>query len=172
MGIRLSLVADVVLKTFQSLTRVTQLHHDGIIVGDWNHVVPGTENAYARMVEVMTEHNIDTAGHPPIWAWRGTLRLSDADSLFNAEHELTKGFATLTLRAPEHLVLLSDYGHWCDTVMPPVGALSHPWQPKRRDPNSHHPEQACLPYLRLEWVSTVEPLPTTGWDSLDLETPL
>ena len=161
---------DPLLRTFQSLTRIEQLQHDGILVGSWDHVLPGTEDAYLRMVEVMTEHGIDTNGRPPIWAWRGPLRLADADSLFNAEHELSSSFVTVAFRAPQHVVLLSDYGHWCDALMPPADGPIEPWQPRRRDNDSRHPEQACLPHLRLEWVSTIKPLPTTGWGTLDLET--
>lgn len=32
--------------------------------------------------------------------------------------------------------------------------------------------QATPPYLSSEWVTAVEPLPTTGWDELDLTTPV
>ena len=162
-------MADLVLRTFQPLSRVAQLQHDGILVGDWEHVLSGVEPAYARMVEVMTEHGISTGGRPPIWAWQGLLRLVDADLLFNAVHELSRGFATLTFRAPDHLVLLSDYGHWCDAWMAPAGELVHSWQPKSRRPGSSHPEQASLPYLRHDWVTDIKPLPTTGWDTLNLQ---
>lgn len=167
---RLKDVPHLLLRTFQSLNRITQLQHNGTLVGSWDRVLPGTEDAYLRMVEVMTEHGIDTGGCPPVWAWSGALRLADADSLFNAEHELSGGFATVTFRAPQHLVLLCDYEHWCDALMPPADAPIAPWQPKRRDSGSRHPEQACLPHLRLEWVRTIQLLPTSGWDSLDLET--
>lgn len=140
-------------------------------LGGWDHVLPGTEHAYMRMVEVMAEHGIDTDGRPPVWAWRGPLRLEDADSLFNAEHELSKGFATLTFRASDRLVLLSDYGHWCDALVASTGISADLWQPICRAKSSHHPEQACLVHLRIEWVTDIKPLPTTGWDILDLNTP-
>lgn len=32
--------------------------------------------------------------------------------------------------------------------------------------------QATLPSLSSEWVTAIEPLPTTGWDELDLTTPV
>lgn len=163
---------DLVLRTFQSLERVEQLQDDGVLVSDWEHVALGTENAYARIVEVMREHGIDTGGRPPVWAWRGLVRLRDADSLFDAVHELSRGYATVTFRAPKHLVLLSDYAHWCDVLMAPAGTPAHQWQPQRRAEGSHQPEQACLPYLRLDWVTDIKSLPTSGWDTLDLETPL
>lgn len=165
-------MADLVLQTFQSLARVAQLQNDGTLVSDWEHVLSGTEHAYARIVEVMTEHGIDTGGRPPIWAWHGLLRLVDADLLFDPVHELSRGFATLTFRAPDRLVLLSNYGYWCDALLAPADGQVGSWRPRRRDPGSFHPEQACLPYLRLHWVTDIKPLPTTGWDTLDLETSL
>ena len=165
-------MADLVLRTFQPLTRVVQLQNDGTLVADWEHVVPGTEHAYARMVEVMSEHGINTDGRPPIWSWHGPLRLIDADLLFDAVHELSRGFATLTFRAPDHLVLLCDYGHWCDALMAPPDYPVHLWRPAPRAAGSFHPEQACLPYLHLDWVTDIKPLPTSGWDTLDLEAPL
>ena len=109
---------DLVLRTFQPLERVTQLRGDGVLLGDWTHVIPGTERGYRRLVEVMEERGIPTAGRPPLWAWHGVVRLIDAAMLFDATHELSRGFATITFRAPEHLVLLSDYGHWCDVMLP------------------------------------------------------
>ena len=95
---------DLVLRSFQSLERVAQLQRSRALRGDWTHVLRGNENAYARMVEVMTEQGIDTGGRPPVWAWHGVLRLLDADLLFDAKEKLSKGFATLTFRAPDHLV--------------------------------------------------------------------
>lgn len=161
-------MSDLVLRTFQPLERVIQLRDNGLLLGDWKHVLPGTEHGYLRMVEVMEERGIPTTGRPPLWAWHGVLRLVDADSLFDATHELSRGFATITFRAPEHLVLLSDYGHWSDVMLSGESYLRQ-WQPQRRTSSSHHPEQACLPYLELGWVTGVELLPTTGWDTLDLE---
>lgn len=165
-------MANLVLRTFQPLSRVAQLQHDRTLIGDWGHVRPGNERAYARMVEVMTEHGISTDGRPPIWAWHGPLRLIDADLLFDPVHELSRGIATLTFRAPADLVLLCDYGHWCDALMAPAADPAQPWQPAGRTADSLHPEQACLPYLRREWVTNIKPLPVAGWDTLDLETPL
>lgn len=165
-------MADLVLRTFQSLARAEQLQDDGILEADWEHVMPGTEHAYARMARVMSEHGINTNGRPPIWAWRGVLRLSDADSLFDRIHELSRGVAILTFWAPEDLVLLSDYSHWCDALTAAAGVPLSSWWPQRRNQTGHHPEQACLPYLRLDWVTDIKPLPTADWDSLDLATPL
>lgn len=160
----------LILRTFQPLHRVAQLQHEGLLVADWNHLVPGTERPYARMVEVMAEHGIDTSGRPPVWAWRGPLRLFDADLLVDAVHELSRGFATLTFHAPDHLVLLSDYKDWCEALMTPASTPIDRWRPQAHRPGSFHPEQACLPYLHLDWVSDIKPLPTAGWNTLDLET--
>lgn len=162
---------ELVLRTFQPLERVAQFRRDGVLLGDWQHVISGTERGYRRLVEVMEERGIPTAGRPPVWAWHGVVRLVDADSLFDATHELCRGFATITFRAPERLVLLTDYGHWCDVMLSDEASL-RAWRPRRRAKSRHHPEQACLPHLELSWVTHIEPLPTTGWDTLDLETEL
>ena len=107
-----------------------------------------------------------------MWAWHGDLRLRDVADLFDPEHELTRGFVTVAFRAPEDLVVLSDYVHWCDVLMGPAGAATVAgWQPRRRDPHSWHPEQACLPYLRAEWVTGVRRLPVSGWGDRDQERP-
>lgn len=160
---------DLVLRSFQPLERVAQLQRSGVLRGDWGHVVRGTERAYARMVEVMTEKGIDTDGRPPVWAWHGVLRLLDADLLFDAKEELSKGFATLTFRAPDHLVLLSDYADWCDLLMAPPEVPVGQWMPQPHAADGFHLEQACLPYVLMDWVTDIQPLPTTDWDDLDLE---
>ncbi len=126
--------------------------------------------AVRNSVEVMTQHGIDTSGRPPVWAWHGLLTLRDAEMLFDPVHELSRGFATITFRAPERLVLYSDYGHWCDALLASGG--THEWEPRRRVKRGCHPEQACLPYLRLDWVIDIIRLPISGWDTLDLEKPL
>lgn len=163
---------DLVLRSFQSLERVAQLQRSRALRGDWTHVLRGNENAYARMVEVMTEQGIDTGGRPPVWAWHGALRLLDADLLFDAEEELSKGFATVTFCAPDHLVLLSDYADWCDLLMAPPETPVDQWRPRPHIAGSLHPEQACLPYLLMDWVTDIQPLPTTDWNDLDLDAPL
>lgn len=155
------------LKTFQRLSRVQRLCHDGVLVGDWSHVPRGTEAAYARMVAVMAEQGISCAGRPPVWAWAGPLTLMDAALLLDPAHELSQGYATLAFDAPADLVLLTDYGDWCDAVLADVAR----WTPGPVT-TGRHPAQATLPLLRLEWVSDVVPLPTLGWDELDLDQPV
>lgn len=122
------------------------------------------------MVDAMRRSGVDTGGRPPVWAWQGVLRLRDATSLFDPQHELVRGFATVELDAPDDLVVLSDYGKWCDYLMAPVGSVGE-WNPGALDPHSAVPVQACLPSLRSEWVRTVRPLPTTGWEQIDQERP-
>lgn len=159
----------VELRTFQSLGRVAQLKADGMLVGDWSHVDVAHVAAFRRMIEVMALRGIDTAGRPPVWAWRGSVRLRDAALLFDPEQELVRGFATVTFEAPERFVVLSDYAHWCDLLFDPVDASVAAWEPRRREDHSHHPEQACLPHLRADWVTRVRLLPKSGWDDLDQE---
>lgn len=164
----------VELRTFQPLTRVALLRADGVLVGEWSRVDAANVPAFRRMVEVMALRGVDTAGRPPVWAWHGDLRLRDAALLFDPEHELAKGFAAVAFRAPEDLVVLSDYAHWCDVLIGPAadaGSVAA-WEPRRRDPLSRHPDQACLPYLRAEWVTGVRRLPVSGWDDLAQEQPV
>lgn len=69
------------------------------------------------MVEVMAERGIDCRGRPPIWAWHSDVRLWDAALLFDPQHELSRGFARMTFAAPAELVMVSDYGQWCEVLL-------------------------------------------------------
>lgn len=111
---------------------------------------------------------VETQGRPPIWAWHGPLRLRDASSLFDPEHELVHGFATLDLEVPDELIVLTDYGQWCDYLMSPVLQLGD-WRPEAVVRMDDVLLQACLPYLRSEWVQAMRPPPRTGWDAIDEE---
>lgn len=164
------------LKTFQPLARVDELHRTGRLVGDWTTVGgPLVVPRYQRMVQEMAAHGIDCHGHPPTWAWHGRVTLLDASMLLNAEHELSQGWATITFDAPEELVLLSDYAHWCDFLFEDTD-----WEPARFRTVEERAlldwagltcgVQATLPHVQGEWVDTIEPLPTHGWDELDLNT--
>lgn len=159
----------LLLRTFQRLDRVEQLNREGRLIADWAHVVPGTERAYARMVEVMAATGIDTEGRPPMWAWHGTLRLQDAALLFDPVHELSAGFATVTFSAPAECALLCGYADWCDLLMARDGQDQRDWQPSPLPRAKRHPDQACLPYVLAEWVVGIEPLPLIGWDEIDLD---
>lgn len=159
----------VKLRTFQPLRRVAQLQADGVLVSDWSHIDDAHVAAFRRMIEVMAARGIDTGGLPPMWAWRGTLRLRDAALLLDPEHELAHGFATVTFNAPDDLVVLSDYAQWCDMLFGPVDESTATWQPRRRNTRGRHPEQACLPRVNAEWVTRIRPLPRSGWDDLDQE---
>ncbi len=149
------------------MTRVQQLQHEGILVGDWSHVLPGTEKAYRRMVEVMTERGINCHGKPVIWAWHGNVRLSDAVLLLDPERELSRGIATVTFTAPTEMVMVSDYGQWCEALF----LNADVWDPAPPVPGPH-PAQATLPHLRADWVHSIDLPPVDGWDDLDLERPL
>lgn len=156
------------LQTFQLLSRLAELDEAGVISGDWEYVLGGCDEAYRGMVQFMERVGVDTAGCPPIWAWHGPLHLWDASSLFDPEHELVHGFATVDLEVPDEMIVLSDYGQWCEYLMTPVSELGE-WVPDRIVPTEGVLVQACLPLLRAEWVRAVRPLPRTGWDELDDE---
>ncbi len=149
----------VLLRTFQPLTRVT-----GDLVGDWDRVPPGLVAPYRAMVAAMERAGVGTGGRPPVWAWHGELRLIDAMLLFDAEHELSRGFATVEFDAPAGLVVESDYGRWNDFLAASLEGRECAWE---LGPVAREPVQVCLPYVRASWVRDVRPLPTGGWDRLD-----
>ncbi|WP_232665772.1 hypothetical protein [Pseudonocardia sp. TRM90224] len=159
----------MLVRTFQRLVRVDKLYTDGRLLGDWSLVVPGYEPAYRGMVAAMARAGVDTGGRPPIWGWHGRLTLGDAAMLFNAEHELSLGFATLDLAAPDELVVRSDYGAWNDYMSDVFEGKPAEWDPAGRP--AQVPAQICLPFLLAEWVLAVRPLPTSGWEDLDWSLP-
>ncbi|QGU03260.1 hypothetical protein CKALI_12110 [Corynebacterium kalinowskii] len=158
------------LKTFQPLTRVRTLEATGELRGSWAQILSVSyDPAYRDMVSEMARAGIDCAGNPPIWAWYGPLALIDATMLLNEEYDLPKGYATITFTAPRDLVLLSEYGPWCEALFP-----YRPWRaptpPLIPDPAVQL--QATLPVIRASWVSDITELPTSGFDELDMEQPV
>ena len=152
------------LRTFQRLSRVADLERDGVLTGDWSRVPEYVREPYRAMVAEMERAGIHTAGRPPVWAWRGPLQLLDASMLFDPEYELSTGYATIRFDAPPELAVVSDYGRWNDFL-----ADGGPWSP---GPVRGGLVQVCVPYLSLEWVRQVDPLPVSGWDEMDLSKPV
>lgn len=174
-------MTGVVLRTFQLRSRIAQLEADGVLLGDWDWVSPGLRDGYRAMIAAMARLGVDTQGLPPIWSWYGDLRLFDATSLLDPQHQLSAGYATVEFEAPHGLVVASDYGAWNDhlaalltggptesTVV--CAPMSVARRPDRRS-WAQSPEQVCLPYLRHEWVREIRLLPTSGWDAMDLSQP-
>lgn len=151
------------LKTFQPLPQVARLKETGTLTGDWDRICSCSwTDAYRGMVSNMATHGIDCAGNPPIWAWWGPLTLGDAFLLYDLEHDLPQGFATITFNAPTNLVFLSDYDEWNDALFPYT-----PWTPAPLPPTPGQQLQATLPYLDLAWVTGISPLPTADFYELD-----
>lgn len=166
----------MLLRTFQRLSRVAELERSGELVGDWDRVPATLRDAYRAMVAARADVQVDTHGRPPIWAWRGHPRLLDAALLLDEEYELSTGYATVEFEAPTNLVVVSDYGVWNDYLAALLDGRPSRWQiaPTGRSgdpPGGSGPEQACVPYLRADWVREVRPLPTTGWAELDRSRP-
>lgn len=166
----------MLLRTFQPTERVAAFTDGGSLVGGWEHVPESLRPAYRAMVAAMAETGVDTGGRPPVWAWWGELRLLDALSLLNPEHQLSTGYVTVEFDAPAELVVASDYGVWNDylaalfdgsSVTRELGvrAISAPL-------GQRGPTQVCLPYLRADWVRDIRPLPRSGWDELDPSQPV
>lgn len=168
----------MILRSFQRLTRVASLTATGALVGDWTYVPEADRPAYRAMVAAMAAAGVDTGGRPPVWAWHGEPRLIDAALLLDQEQELSSGYATVEFDAPEPLVALSDYSAWNDHLFEMFNDRPARWSvgtgrwlgPPAK-PRAAHPTQACLPYLRAEWLLDVRPLPRTGWDELDTSRP-
>lgn len=154
------------LKTFQLLDRVGQLEREQLLTGDWAHVQDWDRHGYRLMVDAMARHGIDTGGRPPIWAWAGRVTLLDASLLLNTEHDLPRGYATVTFTVPAEQALIGDYGHWCDALAEgPHLARYDPVPPRP----GVHAAQACVAALPASAVTGVSPLPRDGWDDLDLD---
>lgn len=163
----------MILRSFQRLSRVASLSASGALFGDWAHVPASQHPGYRAMVAAMSVAGVDTGDRPPIWAWHGELHLVDAALLFDEQHELRTGYATVEFDAPDSLVTLSDYGAWNDHLYEVFhgrpacwSAGAARWLGPPADPDTSHPAQACLPHLRAEWLLDVRPLPApagTNW---------
>ena len=129
----------------------------------------------------MEKRGIPCQNNPPIWAFHSCEAWLNPPTFFTArallsDIALESGMTTIVFDAPDDLVLLSSYRIWgafwseMDGV---TGAI-----PKRRWGRMFNLKyfkegddlQACLPYLRLEWVTAVRPLviPINKEDPLDM----
>ena len=154
------------LVSFQPLSRVAQLHREGVLRGDWAHVPGGWDRAYRLMSARMTALGIECDGRPPMWAFPGRRTWGDAFGLLG-EHDLEIGYAALTFTAPTELVLLTDYDEWCDALR--SGRWAGDTIPLSRA--AERGLQATLPRIELGWASHVTRLPRHGIFDLDWDTP-
>ena len=156
-------MSEVLLWSFQPAARVAELNATGQLVGAWEHVLPGMDDAHPRayraMVEAMERAGITTRGRPPVWAWGGSCGVTVLDAHMLVGDPLWDGYATIEFSAPTELVLASDYGAWNDYISDLFdGRLAVPrWDV----PTAIADElvQVCLPALRAEWVRGIRPLP-------------
>lgn len=155
----------MILKTFQPRARLRELECTGRLVGDWDRVDPFYLPAYRDMVAAMEERGIDCQGRPPVWAWSGPVTLTDAFLLLDEDHDLRRGYVTITVDAPPELVLLSDYGAFNDAL-----DARTPWVPGPLPTSVVL--QAVIPYLDGAWVSGIESLPDRDFDAHDWSTPV
>ncbi|MFM9952122.1 MAG: DUF3841 domain-containing protein [Saprospiraceae bacterium] len=160
----------MLLYTFQSNDAVEVLKTKGILTGDWAYVSKGYwQFSYEWMCRQMEKRGIACQNNPPIWAFHSCEAWSRPPTFLTAralvsDIALESGMTTIVFEAPDDLVLLSSYRIWggfwseMDGV---TGAI-----PKRRWGRMFNLKyfkegddlQACLPYLRLEWVKEVRPL--------------
>ncbi|GAA4965883.1 hypothetical protein WHI96_21005 [Pseudonocardia tropica] len=160
------------LWTFQRLPRIARLRRTGVLRTTWDELNDDERDRYPAMVAAMLAGGVDTGGHPPIWAWSPRPTLLDACALFDPEHELSKGIATVEFDAPVSSTYDSCYGSWNDHLADRFDDPDARWTPTPPSPSSHEPVQVCLPLLRAEWVRAVRELPRSGWDgTIRLEEP-
>ncbi|MFF5987734.1 hypothetical protein [Prauserella flavalba] len=156
---------SVALSTVQRLARAEQLRRDGVLVSDWEALSAFERATYPAMVAAMERAGVPTDGRPPVWAWSGVPTPLDITSLLDPEHQLSAGYALIEFAAPDGLVFLSDYGSWNDYLAAWFDDPEAVWAPGQPAEFTRLP-QACVPYLRGEWVRTVRPLPTSGWEDV------
>ena len=156
-------MGEVLLWSFQPAARVAELNATGQLVGAWEHVLPGMDDAHPRayraMVEAMERAGITTRGRPPVWAWGGSCGVTVLDAHMLVGDPLWDGYVTIEFSAPTELVLASDYGAWNGYIS---DLFDGPHAAPRWDvPTAIADElvQVCLPALRAGWVRGIRPLP-------------
>lgn len=125
----------------------------------------------------MESRGISTDGHPPIWAWRpgGKIirspRISTARALLS-DAELLHGVEIIEFAAPDYLVLLSSYSQWCDIYFEPASNLPTQSTPALFEVdvlNDNDDIQACVPYIRHEWVVDIRRLELKPGEVVDAQ---
>jgi hypothetical protein len=156
-------VAEVLLWSFQPAARMAELHGTGQLVGAWEYVLPGMNDAlpraYRAMVAAMERAGMSTQGRPPVWAWGGSCGVTAGDAHMLVGDPLWDGYVTIEFSAPTELVLASDYGAWNDYIYDLFDGLDAVARWDVPTPIANEQVQVCVPALRAEWVREVRPLP-------------
>jgi hypothetical protein len=164
-------VGDVLLWTFQPAGRVAELNRAGKLVGAWEYVMSGMDDAlpraYRAMVAAMERAGMATHGRPPVWAWGGSCGVTVADAHMLVGDPLWDGFVTIEFTAPTEMVLATDYGAWNDYISDLFDGLDAVPRWDAPTPVADELVQVCLPVLRAEWVREVRPLPRSPDDVTD-----
>jgi hypothetical protein len=128
---------------------------------DWDQLLWAVlgRPSYKWMVEQMKKRGIDTENHPPIWAWSALPTQLDTDALLGILWNEETDWDFFTLDCPDHLVLLSSYGVWNmffsypDLSHEKISMKTYKRRLFRVDkPKPYDRVQACLPYLKKEWI--------------------
>jgi hypothetical protein len=168
------IVGEVLLWSFQPAARMTELHTVGHLVGAWEHVMPGMDDAYPRayraMVAAMGRAGLPTQGRPPVWAWGGSCGITVQEAHMLVGDPLWwDGYVTIEFSAPTELVLASDYGAWNDYISDLFDGVDAVPQWDVPTPIADELVQVCLPVLRADWVREIRPLPRSPDEVTDWE---
>ncbi len=168
------------LWTFQSVEAIEELKYNGILESSWDRY-PANDYftaAYQWMAKQMAERDISCT-HAPIWAWHSCTKYKSSPTLVNArcllsDFEIEYGIKTIEFECPADLVLLSDYGVWnyflydifyCEKkedrkedVKIGIEEQAKLFEVSRKRFRKYDSIQACLPYLKLEWVNDIRDL--------------
>lgn len=156
----------MILYTLQYPIVVEILETQGTYRADWDKIMwqLGTFS-YKWMVGQMLKRGIDCGTHPPIWAWQSHPTKDDIDALIGYDWE-TEGWHFITFECPDSCVVFSRYSEWNRFFG--YQNLDHEkisWKTfeKRlfaieKANLSYEQIQACLPYLKKEWVRSCRKL--------------
>jgi hypothetical protein len=146
------------------------------------------------MVAAMRRRGIDTHGRPPVWAWHSFRPPARPKPDLRSSYWLTTPgtrAVRLVIRAPDELVLLSDYEAWHAVLNntylslteredreierkypnPPRRVLKASWirifdleagDPRWRGKPNERSIQACVPYVESSWIIESTPFRARG----------
>jgi hypothetical protein len=118
--------------------RVWSLQNDAVardliagrnVHAEWEGVPAAWRPAYEWMVQQMSRRGVPTHGSPPIWGWHpcGSFEHGPtADTVGPLFGGSPWEGVILTLEIPKKLVVLSDYGRWCDLIDLCLGLAAPP----------------------------------------------
>jgi hypothetical protein len=162
------------LWTYQSLEAVKQLEQSGTLLTPWSYYHPTDyfATAYRWMAEKMQQKGVSCGEYAPIWAWHSCGAYEAPPTNETASNllsllQLEAGIKLLSFECPDELTVLSNYGPWNDIIYLFTdhgtqavidGKLEKQLFEIQKNIEDYESIQACLPYLKMEWVRDIEEL--------------